>query len=71
VSAHRHGRDPAPRDQHHLELCFREDGHVLFYPTTHDPEQLARRFAQLLRFLVEEPSAVACAAGWHQSEPEG
>jgi hypothetical protein len=61
--AHRHRGRPL-RNQHHLELCFRPDGHVLFYPASEDPEQLARRLAQVVRFLVEEPSAVACAAGW-------
>jgi hypothetical protein len=51
-----------PARWHHLLLCFEPDGGVSFYPRTADPPKLARRLARLVRFLVEEPGLIRCAA---------
>ncbi len=61
--------DDSPKDRHHLTLCFEPDGTVNFYPSTEDPATLAARFAKLIRLLVENPSAVHCAAGHHEDHP--
>lgn len=53
-------------DQHFLCIEFSPNGHAQFFPCTNDPQALAERFAQLLRILVEHPSAVRCAAGYHR-----
>lgn len=53
--------------EHHVCLDFMPGGEVLFYPTTTDPAELARRLARMVRMLVEHPSAVACAAGYHEA----
>jgi hypothetical protein len=56
--------DTAPGQQH-LVLCFDPDGGVHFYPSTDDPPELARRFSEVVRMLLEHPSAIECAAGHH------
>ncbi len=52
--------------RHHLALCFEPDGTVNFYPATDDPGALAARFAKLVHFLAENPTAIHCAAGHHE-----
>lgn len=54
--------------RHHLCLDFTDDGRVDFFPTTDDPADLARRLAFVVRMLLEHPSAIGCAAGYH---PDG
>lgn len=55
---------------HLLCLEFAADGQVHFTPHTDDPAELARRFARIVRVLVEHPSAIKCAAGYHPNAPE-
>lgn len=52
-----------PAGTHRLVLEFTGDGGVDFVATTDDPEELARRFARVVRTLVEHPTAIATAAG--------
>jgi hypothetical protein len=54
---------------HHLVLCFLPDGTVNFYPSTEDPPELARRFADIIRVLLEHPTAIRCAAHPPRTEP--
>jgi hypothetical protein len=57
--------DPAP-GEHRLVIHFDSDGGMDFFPSTDDPAELARRLAELVRVLVEHPSAIAYAAGHHE-----
>ena len=50
----------------HLTLCFSPDGGCDFYPDSTDPPELARRFRQMVQFLVEHPSILDCAADHHR-----
>jgi hypothetical protein len=56
---------------HRLVLEFTADGGVDFHTTTDDPEELARRFARVVRTLVEYPTTVAVAAGLHRGPEHG
>lgn len=56
---------------HRLVLEFTTDGGVDFHATTADPEELAQRFARVIRTLVEHPTAVAVAAGLHHGREHG
>jgi hypothetical protein len=56
---------------HRLVLEFTADGGVDFHATTDDPEELARRFARVVRTLVEYPTTVAVAAGLHRGPEHG
>ncbi len=52
-----------------LVIAFRADGRIDFFPQAADPEVLAGRFAALVRHLLENPSAIRCAAGDHARCP--
>jgi hypothetical protein len=65
MSERGHPHEAGPMGSHHLLLCFQPSGGVTFFPETRDAEELAARLQQLLRLLIENPSAIACAAGHH------
>ncbi len=52
-----------------LIIAFRADGGIDFFPRATDPEALAGRFAELIRYLLENPAAIRCAAGDHARCP--
>lgn len=56
--------------RHHLCLDFTDDGQVNFFPTTNDPENLARRLAEVIRMFLEHPQTIRCAAGAHDGPTE-
>ncbi len=59
-----------PTARHHLCLDFTDDGRVDFFPTTDDPEDLARRLSEVIRLFLEYPTAIRCAAGAHDGPTE-
>ena len=60
----RYGRPlAAPRAEHELVLRFHANGALDIYARSEDPQALRRRFARLVSFFVENPRALACAAG--------
>jgi hypothetical protein len=51
--------------EHGIVIHFRPDGSAGLSSWTEEPEELAWRFAKLVRSLVENPSGIRCAAGLH------
>jgi hypothetical protein len=49
----------------HLSITFTPDHRFDFYPTTDNPPDLARRFADLVRLLVGDPTLIRRVAGTH------
>ena len=57
-----------PPGNHGIYVAFTHDGGVRFFPETEDPDALARALAALVRFFLEHPSRIECAAGCHPHE---